>query len=88
MSTKTEIVKYNEQDHSFISYGDNDGKTTSFNNRSFLILKNKLIFFGGIDNITYFDPNKIGENYSTPEVIFTNLRVNNTLIQYQLKKAA
>jgi signal transduction histidine kinase/ligand-binding sensor domain-containing protein/DNA-binding response OmpR family regulator len=85
LSTKTEIVKYNEKNHSFISYGNNDGiKTTSFNNRSFFNFENKLMFFGGIDNITYFNPNKIAENYSIPEVVFTNLRVNNTIIQYPI----
>jgi len=87
LSTKTAIVKYNEQQHSFISYGDNDGvKTTSFNNRSFFNFENNLLFFGGIDNITYFNPNKIAQNNSMPEVIFTNLRVNNAIIQYPFEE--
>ena len=87
LSTKTEIVKYNEKQHSFISYGENDGvKTTSFNNRSFFNFENNLIFFGGIDNITYFNPDKISKNYSVPQVIFTSLRVNNNLIQYPVEK--
>ena len=87
LSTKTEIVKYNEKNHSFISYGENDGiKTTSFNNRSFFNFENKTIYFGGIDNITYFDPNKIRSIDPVPEVIFTNLRVNNSIIQYPVEK--
>ena len=87
LSTKTEIVKYNEQKHFFISYGENAGvKTTSFNNRSFCNFENNLLYFGGIDNITYFNPNKINNNYSVPEVIFTNLRVNNSIIQYPAEK--
>jgi signal transduction histidine kinase/ligand-binding sensor domain-containing protein/DNA-binding response OmpR family regulator len=86
-STKTEIVKYNELKHSFISYSENDGvKTSSFNNRSFFNFENNLIFFGGIDNITYFNPDKISKKYSVPEVIFTNLRVNNSLVQYPNEK--
>jgi signal transduction histidine kinase/DNA-binding response OmpR family regulator/ligand-binding sensor domain-containing protein len=85
MSTKTEIVKYNEQKHYFISYGENDGvKTTSFNNRSFFNFENNSLYFGGIDNITYFNPNRINNNYVVPEVIFTNLRVNNSIIQYPI----
>lgn len=87
MSTKTEIVKYNEQKHSFISYGENDGiKTSSFNNRSFFNFENSIVFFGGIDNITYFNPNKISDSNTVPEVIYTNLRVNNSLIQYPNEK--
>ena len=85
LSTKTEIVKYDEKIRSFISYGGNDGiKTTSFNNRSFFNFENNLIFFGGIDNITYFNPNKISDTYTLPEVVFTNLRVNNSIIQYSV----
>ena len=87
LSTKTEIVKYNEKKHSFISYGENDGiETTSYNNRSFFNFENNFIFFGGIDNITYFNPNKIIKDNSLPEVIFTNLRVNNSIIQYPNEK--
>ncbi len=87
LSTKTEIVKYNEQKHFFINYGENDGvKTTSFNSRSFFNFENNLLYFGGINNITYFNPNEINNNYSVPEVIFTNLRVNNSIIQYPIEK--
>jgi signal transduction histidine kinase/ligand-binding sensor domain-containing protein/DNA-binding response OmpR family regulator len=87
LSTKTEIVKYNELKHSFISYGENDGvKTTSFNNRSFCNFDNSMLYFGGIDNITYFNPTEIKNNYAVPEVIFTNLRVNNSIVQYPVEK--
>lgn len=86
-STKTEIVKYNELKHSFISYSENDGvKTSSFNNRSFFNFENNLLFFGGIDNISYFNPNKITKNNSMPEVVFTNLRINNSLVEYPIEK--
>ncbi len=87
MTTKTEIVKYNEKKHSFISYGENDGiKTTSFNTRSFCNFENNSIYFGGVDNITYFNPNNISSIYAVPDVIFTNLRVNNSIIQYPIEK--
>lgn len=87
LSTKTEIVKYDERKKFFVNYGEKDGvKTTSFNNRSFFNFDNNLIFFGGIDNMTYFNPSKIKDNYSVPEVIFTNLRVNNNIIQYLFEK--
>lgn len=89
MSTKTEIVKYNEKNKSFISYDENEGiKTTSFNNRSFFNFDNNLILFGGIDNITYFNPNKIVGTNSVPEVIFTGLRVNNSIIQYPMETSS
>ena len=82
-SSHTEIVKYNEINKSILSYGSINGvKTTSFNNSSFYNYKNEQIYFGGIDNITFFNPNKIRNINSVPEIIFTNLRINNNLIQY------
>lgn len=83
-STHTEIVKYSETNKAIISYGDINGvKTTSFNNASFCNFKNEQIYFGGIDNVTFFNPSAITNIGSVPEVIFTNLRINNNLIQYE-----
>ncbi len=84
LSTHTEIVKYNEQDKSITSYGDINGvRTTSFNNKSFFNDHNETIFFGGIDNITFFNPGDLKDFNAIPEVIFTNLKVNNELIQFK-----
>jgi signal transduction histidine kinase/ligand-binding sensor domain-containing protein/AraC-like DNA-binding protein len=84
LSTHTEIVKWNENDQSIISYGEINGvKTTSFNNKSFFNDRNEAIFFGGIDNITFFNPGTLKDFNAVPEVIFTNLRVNNELIRFK-----
>jgi len=83
-STHTEIVKYNEENKSILSFGDINGvKTTSFNNSSYCDHNKNEIYFGGIDNITFFNPNTITNVHSVPEIIFTNLRINNNLIQYE-----
>jgi signal transduction histidine kinase/ligand-binding sensor domain-containing protein/DNA-binding response OmpR family regulator len=83
-STHTEIVKYNETAKSLISFGELNGvETTSFNNRSLFNYKNQQMYFGGIDNVTFFNPNNLSENQSIPEVIFTNLRVNNQTISFK-----
>lgn len=84
LSTHTEIVKYNDSDKSIISYGEINGvKSTSFNNKSFYNYNNELLYFGGVDNVTFFKPSIIKDFSAIPEVIFTNLRVNNELIQFQ-----
>lgn len=86
-STKTQIVKYNEQKHFFINYNRNDGvKTTSFNNRSSCNFNNNQLYFGGIDNITYFNTNKISTTNPIPEVVFTKLRVNNSIVNFSTGK--
>lgn len=83
-SSHTEIVKYDYIKKKMISYGENNGvKSTSFNNNSFYCFKGETIFFGGIDNVTYFNPNEIKDYDIVPELIFTNLRVNNQIINYQ-----
>ena len=83
-TTHTEIVKYDYINKSFISYGETNGvKTTSFNNNSSFNFHGETIYFGGIDNITYFDPSKIKNFDVIPEIIFTNLRVNNQIISFE-----
>jgi len=82
-STHTEIVKYNTDNKLITSYGEINGvRSTSFNNGSFFNYHNELIFFGGSDNLTFFNPDEIKDFNTVPEIIFTNLRVNNKLIQY------
>ena len=84
LSTHTEIVKYNDFDGSIISYGDINGvESTSFNNNSYFNFGNDLIYFGGIDNITYFNPHNIKDLKTFPDVIFTVLKVNNEIIQFR-----
>jgi len=82
-STHTEIVKYNNDNKLVTSYGEINGiKSTSFNNGSFFNYNNDVIYFGGIDNVTFFNPNNIKDFNTIPEIIFTSLRVNNELIQF------
>jgi signal transduction histidine kinase/ligand-binding sensor domain-containing protein/AraC-like DNA-binding protein len=84
LTTHTEIVKYDTITKTIINYGDVNGvKSTSFNNRSFFNYNNELIYFGGIDNLTYFNPSNIKDFSVIPEIIFTSLRVNNELIEFK-----
>jgi signal transduction histidine kinase/ligand-binding sensor domain-containing protein/DNA-binding NarL/FixJ family response regulator len=83
-STHTEIVKYDYIKNEILSYGDINGiKSTSFNNNSFFNYNNDSIFFGGIDDITYFNPSDIKNPKNIPEIVFTNLRVNNEIVRYK-----
>jgi signal transduction histidine kinase/DNA-binding response OmpR family regulator/ligand-binding sensor domain-containing protein len=83
-TTHTEIVKYDYINKTFISYGETNGiRTTSFNNNSSFNYEEEILFFGGIDNVTYFKPSEIKNVESVPEIIFTNLRVNNQIIRFK-----
>lgn len=84
LSTHTEIVKYEPSSNTITSYGKINGvKSTLFNNNSSFNYQNEYLYFGGIDNVTFFEPSKLKDFNTVPEVVFTNLRVKNKLIQYQ-----
>ncbi len=86
LSTHTEIVKYNYSKNTLVSYKQRDGiETTSFNNNSFFQTAEGEIYFGGNDNITFFNPDKISKSLLVPEVVFTNLRVNNQIVKFKDK---
>lgn len=83
MSTYDQIVKYSPKNNSFVAYDRLDGVgTNGFNNRSFFNFSNETIYFGGMDNITYFNPNMISTPLNVPEVIFSQVVVNNKILQY------
>lgn len=87
LTTHTGIVKYNEANASITSYDATNGiRTTSFNNRSFYNYNDESIYFGGIDNITFFEPLKIKDFKNIPEIIFTGLRINNQIIDFNTHK--
>ena len=83
MSTITEIVKFNVKEKTLINYNHlNNINTGAFNKNAVSNYKNELIFFGGNDNITFFNPKNVIDSDITPEVIYMNLKVNNNLIEY------
>lgn len=83
ISTHTGIVKYNDSDKSLINYGNMNGvKTTLFNNNSYYNDESNTIFFGGIDNITFFSPKDIKDFNIIPEVVLTGLSLKNKSIEY------
>ncbi len=88
MSTATDIVKYNPGNQSFLTFGERDGENTiAFNDRSAYNFQNRQLYFGGINNITYFDPYNIEIPNEIPEIVFSSLRVNNEKIEYKGENA-
>ena len=83
ISTHTGIVKYNDSDKSLINYGNINGvKTTLFNNNSFYNNNGETIFFGGIDNVTFFNPKEIKDFNIIPDVVLTGLSLKNSNVEY------
>lgn len=82
-STQTEIISYNEDKASFINYGEINGiKTSLFNNNAYFNFDNQAIFFGGIDNLIFFNPQDVKPFLTPPEVVFTHLSIKNNSVLY------
>ncbi len=78
LSTTTEIVKFIRAQNVFINYGEADGvKTSSFNQKCVFNDQGNQIFFGGIDNVTYFNPKEITTTQIKPEVIISKVIIDN-----------
>ncbi len=73
----------------FINYNTNDGiKVEAFKVTSCFKSKSNILYFGGVDGITYFDPNKIEPNRIKSNVVITTLLVNGIPIKPSFQKNA
>lgn len=74
VSTNRGIARFDPVSKKIISFDLNDNlQALEFNNGASFFYKNKLIFFGGVDGINYFNPEKIISNPYLPNVFITSL---------------
>ncbi|ADY53040.1 histidine kinase [Pseudopedobacter saltans DSM 12145] len=77
-STNNGISRINLQSNTIKNYNQADGlQGNEFNYGSFYKTKNKELFFGGTNGLTYFDANDIRINTFVPTVDINNIEVNN-----------
>lgn len=78
ISTVSEIVKFDKSENLLSSYNELHGiETSSFNFRSVFKDNNGLLYFGGIDNITFFDPKTLYKHNVDPQIILSDLKIDN-----------
>ncbi|MFA6403539.1 MAG: two-component regulator propeller domain-containing protein [Salinivirgaceae bacterium] len=76
ISTSNGITKFNIQNKETKKYYKDDGlQGKEFNLNSSLASNNGLLFFGGFNGITYFNPDSIHGYILEPEIQFTELSV-------------
>ncbi len=76
ISTSNGIIKFNIQNKETKRYYKDDGlQGKEFNLNSSLVSDNGLVFFGGFNGITYFNPDSIQGHILEPEIQFTELSV-------------
>nr|WP_242457821.1 hybrid sensor histidine kinase/response regulator transcription factor [Pedobacter sp. BS3] len=79
ISTNNGISRLNVESNSIKNYNQFDGlQGNEFNYGSFFKTRDKKLFFGGTNGLTYFNPNDIRKNAFVPQIDITNIEVNNT----------
>ncbi len=82
LSTNNGIVKFNTKTSETSIYGETDGLVSNeFNDNSSLKLNDNQLYFGGPAGVSYFDPENIVSNSYVPQVILTNLKIQNKTVE-------
>lgn len=81
LSTHRGISKFNTLDKNFTNFYFNDGlQGNEFNKGAVTVGDQRSIYFGGINGISYFDPNQISEQGIVPEIRLTAFYLDNNQI--------
>lgn len=80
LSTNSGLSKFTPQSEHFENYSATDGlQDNEFNTVSYAKGHDGRLFFGGVNGITTFFPEKISPNTNPPQVFITALKINNKL---------
>lgn len=75
------ILKYNPLSKELLLYDQTDGLISNeFNNGSALNFNDQTFYFGGLEGVTFFDPDGIESNQYAPQVILTDLKIQNNSV--------
>ncbi len=83
LTTSTSIIRFDKYNEVFNIYGEKSGVYSStFNLRSIYFDANKsMVYAGGTDNVTFFNPEDIAVIQEEKDLIFTHLKVNNNKVE-------
>ncbi len=89
LSTNKGISEFDPDNEIFINFDKADGLPgNEFNTAAFFKKNNQRLYFGGVDGLVAFNPDKIIKNPIPPKVVFTKISksnnefVNDTVISY------
>jgi len=84
ISTNQGIIKYSTTRKTVVIYDQKDGLASNeFNDNSALKLDANKFYFGSPSGATYFDARKISLNQYAPQVLITDLKIQNETINPQ-----
>jgi len=78
MSTNRGLSRFDPRTRTFRNYDVRDGlQSNEFNSGAMLRTRDGLMYFGGVNGFNVFDPRRIRDNPSPPEVVLTDLLISN-----------
>ncbi len=82
VSTNKGISMFDPKLEIFANYSVNDGLVgNQFNFKSGLAASNGIMYFGAVNGITYFDPQRLRKDDYKPEVHFIDFKISNSSVQ-------
>ncbi|HSP86933.1 MAG TPA: two-component regulator propeller domain-containing protein [Ignavibacteriaceae bacterium] len=89
LSTNKGLSRFNIKTKAFRNFNVSDGlQSNEFNTGAFYKSKNGEFFFGGINGLNYFFPDKIKDNQYKPEITITGFRILNSSSSSKEKETA
>ncbi|MCK5825159.1 MAG: response regulator [Ichthyobacteriaceae bacterium] len=80
-STLKGLVKFNPGNNTIKSYTEQDGiQGNEFNEGAYFKNKDGIMYFGGTNGITYFNPDEIKNTVSNGGVFITDIKINNKYV--------
>lgn len=88
MSTNKGLSCFAPQKKSFRNFDYKDGlQSNEFNRRAYYRTKDGCLFFGGVNGLNYFYPQEISNNKTVPQVVLTELKIQNQPVPVRPKGA-
>lgn len=84
LSTNKGLSKFDTEKRTFKNYTVEDGlQSNEFNSNSFYKASNGILYFGGIEGLTYFNPSEVKENTYIPSIVITSFKKFDDEINYK-----
>ncbi|MBN2806541.1 MAG: response regulator [Prolixibacteraceae bacterium] len=78
ISTTKGLSKYHKKEKRFKNYNANDGlQSNEFHSNAFYAAPDNQLFFGGVNGLTFFNPDEITSNNHPTEIVISALKVSN-----------
>lgn len=84
LSTNLGISAFNPDDHVFRNFSFSDGlQSNEFNTGAYFKSVSGKLYFGGVNGLSFFNPEEILEDQPVPSILTTFITINNKALTFQ-----